>query len=192
MSSGININFSVTADEAQMFIRALKSMQSKDVLAGFPADQDRPREDENGNATPITNAGIAYCQNQGMPEHNVPARPFMAEGIEEKRQTIADAMERVGIAALDGDEMRVEQGLYAVAAIARDAIKRKIVEGPFEPLAESTLLGRVNHGGEIGKAAKAELDRRESGHEPGVDLSRPLNFTGQLRNAVQGVVRDRE
>ena len=73
------------------------------VLAGFPQDKDEPREDADGNPSPITNAGIAYSMDKGMPEQNVPARPFMIPGIESVQDKIVGGMETTGLAALDGD-----------------------------------------------------------------------------------------
>ena len=62
-------------------------------------------------------------------------------------------------------------------------------EGPFEPLKESTLRGRAHMGGEIGKAAIFELDSRAAGNEPDPGNVCPLNATGQMRNAVNYVIR---
>lgn len=186
----MNLSFSVTHDEMKAFAKALHNMQAKDVLVGFPAGDQKPRTDENGNPTPITNAVIAYTQNNGSPELNIPARPFMVEGVELKSDAIADGMENVGLAALDGDMQRVDMSLHAVGMIARDGIKQKIVDGPFAPLAESTLAARARRGGDIGTAAQKELDRREAGEAAGVEFARPLNESGQLRNAVNYALRD--
>jgi hypothetical protein len=90
--SGIDLKLTVTHDEMKSFMQALKDMQAKEVLAGFPEEDDKPRQDAEGNPEPITNAAIAYVQNTGMPEQNLPARPFMVEGIENKREPITDAM----------------------------------------------------------------------------------------------------
>lgn len=187
--SGINLDFSVTHDEMAAFAKALKDMQAKEVMVGFPEDET-PRQDENGNPTPITNAALAYIHNTGSPEANIPARPFMVEGVEGKREPITDGLERVGIAALDGDAQAVEAGLHAVGTIARDGIKEKIIDGPFAPLAESTLKARARAGGSIGAAADKELQERAAGNAPNPENARPLNVTGQLRGAVQYAVRD--
>lgn len=184
----INLSFDVTSDNMRAFAEAIASMTSEAVLAGFPADE-RPREDEDGNPTPITNAALAYVHNTGMPELNIPARPFMIEGITAVEQKIVDGMETTGIAALDGDHEAVQQGFHAVGMTAKLGIQNKILDGPFAPLAESTLRGRVRMGGDIGKAAQFELDSRASGNEPDPENARPLNATGQMRNAVNYVIR---
>jgi hypothetical protein len=187
MASGVELGFSVTTDEMGAFMKAFKDMQAKEVLAGFPEDET-PREDEDGNPSPITNAALGYIHNTGMPEQNIPARPFMVEGIETKREPISDGMEVAGLAALDGDVQGIDKALMAVALIAQDGIKNKILDGPFEPLAESTLRARAARGRE---GAQKELDSRAAGNAPNAENARPLNDTAQMRNAVQGVVREK-
>ncbi len=186
--SNIELNLSIT-DHMGDLLKALDAIVAKEVLVGFP-DDGKAREDENGNPTPITNAAIAYVQDRGSPEANIPARPFMVPGIESRQDSIADGMKHVIVAALDGQRQATDLSLHMVGTIARDAIKAKILDGPFEPLAESTLRSRQAHGGDIGKAAGEELSRRKAGEDPGVDLSRPLNRSGQLRQGVEYLIRN--
>jgi hypothetical protein len=94
--SSINLNFNVTSDMTESFMKALKDMQAKEVLAGFPESEDG-RKDADGNAEPITNAALGYIHNSGWPELNIPARPFMEPGIEDVREKITDRMQDVGI-----------------------------------------------------------------------------------------------
>jgi len=188
VSGDVHIGFDIIRDDMQGLAESLRTLTEENVLAGFPADEE-PREDENGNPTPITNAAIAYVQNTGMPELNIPQREFMVSGVESVEDKIVTSMETTGVAAFDHDRQGVELGLQAVGATARDGIKMKIRDGPFEPLAEATLVARARRGGEIGKAAIQELESRAAGNAPGVDLARPLNDTGQMRNAVNYVIR---
>lgn len=192
MEKDVDLDFSVTHDDMGAFLHALESMQAKDVLAGFPAEEE-PRKVEDGEEKePITNAALGYIHNTGMPEQNIPARPFMVEGIEAIKDKVISGMETVGVAALDGNSQAVEQGLHAVGMTATLGIQNKILDGPFQPLAESTLKGRVrNAGSEVARAAQEELDSRAAGNAPNVDISRPLNVTEQMRNAVYYVVRDK-
>jgi hypothetical protein len=191
MPTSVNLSFSVTSDETAAFLQAFKTMQAKEVLAGFPQEEE-PREGEDGEESPITNAALGYIHNTGMPEQNIPARPFMVEGIETKKEPISAGMHAAGSAALDGDVAQVDKALLAVALIAKSGIQSKIIDGPFEPLAESTLKARVrNSGSEVAKAAQTELDSRAAGNDPNPENARPLNDTGQMRNAVQGVVREK-
>lgn len=187
MANDVNISFGVVTDNMGAFMKALEEMQAKEVLAGFP-QEEQAREDSEGNAEPITNAALGYIHNFGSPEHNIPARPFMVEGIEVKKAPITDGMKSAGLAALDGNTQLVDQAMHAVALIAKTGIQMKILDGPFEPLAESTLKARARR---ERAGAQEELDRRAAGDAPGVELARPLNDTGQMRNAVDGIVREK-
>jgi hypothetical protein len=186
MSGDVNLSFDVTADNMREFAQALEAMTSESVMAGFPADE-KPREDEDGNPVPITNAAIAYVQNTGMPEHNLPAREFMVSGIRSVEEKIVNGMETTGIAALGGDRDAMQSGLHAVGLTAQAGIRNKITEGPFEQLAIATLQRRAAKGGSIGEAAQRELDGIPS--PDGGPNVRPLIETGQLRNAVNYVLR---
>jgi hypothetical protein len=183
---GIDLTFNVVSDMTDAFMKALDDMQAKEVVAGFPEGEEEERKDADGNPSPITNAAIAYVQNTGAPELNIPARPFMVEGIEDVQQPITDRMYDVGVAALDGDSQRVDQGLHAVGLTAKLGIQNKILDGPFTPLAESTLKDRARRGRQ---GAQDELDRRAAGEEPGTESARPLNDSAQMRNAVDYAVR---
>jgi hypothetical protein len=185
MASKVNLGFSVTADEMVAFTKALKEMQAKSVLAGFPREEEEPK-DADGNPEPITNAALGYIHNTGSPEQNIPARPFMVEGIENVGDKIASGMESAGISALDGDPQGVEAALHAVGLTAQIGIQNKINDGPFEPLADSTLKARARRGRQ---GAQDELDRRAAGEDRGVESARPLVDTGQLHDAVTYVVR---
>jgi hypothetical protein len=186
MANGINLDYKVTVDQVADFLEAIKNMTRKEVLAGFPADE-APREDADGNPEPITNAALGYIHNFGSPEQNIPARPFMIPGIEAVEEKIGNYMHQAGVAALDGNQQQMDGALLATALTAQAGIQAKINDGPFEPLAESTLRGRAQRGQ---AGAQKELDERAMGQEPGIENARPLIDTGQLRNAVQGIVRE--
>jgi hypothetical protein len=188
MANSVDLGFEVGFDGLADLMKALAVMEAKDVVAGFPQEDEKPREDEDGNPSPITNAALGYIHNTGMPEQNIPARPFMVEGIESKEEPIGEAMKTAGSFALEGNAQGVEQALNAVGLIAKNGIQMKILDGPFDPLADSTLEARAARGRQ---GAQAELDRRENGEDPGVDLARPLNDTGQMRNAVNYALREK-
>lgn len=187
--SGIELKFTLNKDKMGDLLKAVRDMTRKEVLAGYPDGEDKPREDDDGNPVEITNAALAYIHNTGEPSHNIPARPFMIPGIEDVQDEIIDRMKKVGVAALDGDSQGVDKGLNAVGLVAQNGIRNKIQEGPFEPLAESTLRARAARGR---KGAQEELDRRAAGEDPGVELARPLIDTSQMRSAATYAVRDKD
>lgn len=163
LMGSMSIGLGVTADMMPELEKALKELQSQSVYAGFPEGED-PREGDD----PINNATLGYIHNGGAPEANIPARPFMVEGIEQAEASIVAGMELAGASILDGDMQTADKALHAVGMAAQDGIKGKLNDGPFDPLAESTLKAR---------------ERR------GVERTNPLIDTGQMRNAVSYAIR---
>lgn len=177
----------VKVDKVQDLHESLRLLAQKEVLVGFPEDTtDR----EDGEFNEPTNAVLGYIHDNGAPEKNIPARPFMVPGIasvQERitRQLVAGARAAVG----QMNPTIVETNLERVGSIAEVGIKRYINSGVPPPLAEATLRERERRGR---KGATIELARRAVGAAPSVDFAKPLIDTAQMRNAVRYVIRDRK
>ena len=168
--------------------RDLMELAKSEILVGFP-DETATRTEEDGEKSPMTNAAIAYVQDNGAPEQNIPARPFMIPGIKSAQDRITDALGNLAKRTIRGGTMSVAQGLARVGSIAELAIKKKINEGIPPPLAESTLQDRARRGR---KGAKLELANRAAGEAASTEFAKPLVDTAQMRNAVKYVIRPRK
>ena len=142
-------------------LAAYRQLARTDVLVGFPAGGPQAE----GSA--ITLAALAYIQNNGAPEANIPARPFMEPGIQAAQDRIVAQLRKAGQAVARGDAEGVRAGQEAAGMVAVAAIKTLITDGIAPPLAPATLAAR----------------KRE-----GFQGETPLLRTGQLRNGVQYVV----
>ena len=159
-----------------------------EVLVGFP--EETTERDPDAESKGITNAALGYIHDNGMPEQNIPARPFMEPGIKDAQDAITDKLSQVLRAASQGRGAGVvETGMHQVGLIAKLAIQNKINEGIPPPLADSTLRQRARKGS---KGAKAELARRAEGNAPSMAAAKPLIDTAQMRNAVNYVIRSRK
>lgn len=114
----------------------------------------------------ITNAALGYIHDNGSPAANIPARPFMRPGVENARAEAAAIFRDAAARELRGETGAIERSLHLVGLLVVGSIQRKITEGPFEPLRPATI-------------------RRKGS-------SRPLIDTGQMRQAVSHVIRDRQ
>lgn len=155
----------ITKDHVADVIRAISQLAKKDVLVGIP-DSAPGRNDG-----PISNAAIGYIQETGSPAANIPARPFLIPGVKDAQKEIAA---RFGIGAkqaLSGNAAGAENALHAAGLIGQNAARAKINTGPFDPLKASTLAARRRRG--------------RTG-------TRPLVDTGQLRNSLTYVIRDKK
>jgi phage gpG-like protein len=163
MKAGLTI----VRDNLAKVSKAIEVLASKRVMVGVPADKAARKDG------PINNAALAYVHNNGAPEINLPARPFMEPGIESVKTDIRAGIGKAGEFALEGRPDAVERQYHRVGAIGRDAIKAKITDGPFVPLAPATIAAR----------------KRKRKSRNNVDV-KPLIDTGALRNSISYVIRD--
>lgn len=140
----------------------LEEATLKSVLVGIPASKSARDVDSK-----MTNVDIAYIQNFGAPEANIPSREFMRPGIVNAQPKIVKALRLAGKAAFNGEDP--DKYLHMAGLVAQAAIKKKITDGPFLPLAASTVAARLRSGKQSDK---------------------PLINTGQLRNAISYVIRE--
>jgi len=173
----------VTKDILADVVRSINNLVKKDVLVGIP---DTTTERDDGE--PVNNATLGYIHENGSPAKNIPARPFLVPGVEDAQERIEQRLNKAAKAALGNQRRKSDDELEAAGMIARDSVKRKINSGEFEPLAEATLRARAAKGR---KGAQAELASRAAGNAPNNDNARPLIDTGQLRNSINYVVRNK-
>ncbi len=173
---------SITGKEVSDLVAAVQTLARVQVLVGFPAEEEVAREDSS-----INNASLGYIHDQGAPEANIPARPFMEPGIASVQDRIDAEFERMALMVLSrASAADLEPHYHKVGLIAKLAIQNKINDGVPPPLANSTLAARARRGS---KGARLELEQRRQGVAPGTSLSKPLVDSGQMRNAVNYVLR---
>lgn len=175
---------------------ALALLSRLEVLVGVP-DANADRESDENEDKDITNAALAYIHDNGAPEVNIPARPFMQTGIAAARSEIENKLTQTMRAVLRGGGLaKVEQGLTQVGITAAVSIQKTINDGIPPPLSEATLKQRMRkgrkNGGGARKGAAQELDRRWDGQEPSVEFAKPLVDTAQLRNSITYAIREKK
>lgn len=197
-----NTGVKITRQNLEQVQDNLRLLANLEVLVGFPEDSTE-RDEKAGDEGPITNAALGYIHDNGAPEVNIPARPFMKPAIEENKDKIEKALGGALKQGMRGDAVKMEMAMVAAGLTAKLAIQNKINEGIPPPLAERTLKARARRGkgSSIAKAAQIELGRRkamrELGEDPFFDLdtalttAKPLIDTAQMRNAVNFVIRSK-
>jgi hypothetical protein len=168
-------------------------LASLEVLVGFPEDTtERDEDEEDGQTKDLTNATLGYIHDNGAPEANIPARPFMRPGINNAKPKLIKIAKQMARDVVEGGKdgaTVAEQGYHAMGLVAQASIRNVINDGVDPPLADATLRARARRGR---KGAKEELENRAKGMPPGKDLAKPLVDTGQMRNAVNYAVRNRK
>ncbi|CAJ0701588.1 hypothetical protein LMG19089_02876 [Ralstonia edaphis] len=173
----------MTVNKLGAVIKSIADLAAKEVLVGVPEARGERRDDE-----PINNAAIGYIMETGSPVNNIPARPHLVPGIKDAQAPIADALGGGVSAALSGQAPGVTKALNKAGIIGQNAVRAKITEGPFVPLAEATLRARARRGR---SGAAKELASRAAGNAPDNSNAKPLIDTGQYRQAITYVVRDK-
>ncbi len=171
-------------------VQELRLLADAEVLAGFPAATTDRSIDPDAPQNEMTNAALAYIHDNGAPEVNIPARPFMYPAMDESRDKVGNKLGQVLKAVVDGrDSSVVEQGMHQVGLIVQLAIQNKINEGIPPPLAEATLRKRAARGR---KGAQQELDNRKAGLPASTTLAKTLVDSGEMRKSANYAIRSRK
>lgn len=159
-------NIKVTIDRVPQIARSLRALAEQRVMVGVPGDK-AGRKPEAGEG-PINNAALMKIHEDGAPEVNIPARPVVGPTIKDSKATILAGLELAGDKALTGDTPGMMKALNALGLTMQNRMRKKITDGPFDPLSERTLAARRAKG--------------RTGTKPLID-------TGQLRRALTYVIR---
>ena len=175
----------MTHDGMPALKEKLAALTKQQVLVGFPAGDPKSVRKED---PAITNASLAYIHDNGAPEANIPARPFMREGIRLAEKGITNGLWNTAkkVVQPEGTTADINAGLSVAGIRAVNGIRKRINEGIPPPLSDRTLAARAARGR---TGAMWELAWRAAGAPAGTDLAKPLIDTGQLRNAVTFVIR---
>jgi hypothetical protein len=169
-----------TINNAAKFLASVATLLKRDVLVGIPDTNAERYEDlkalraaqKAANPTAplpgLSNAQIGYIQENGAPNRNIPARPFLIPGVEEAQPKYTPHLKAAMVAALTGDASGCDRSLNAAGLVAQNSVKAKINSGIPPKLSDATIRSRLSRG--------------RTGDKPLID-------TGQLRNAITYVVR---
>ena len=164
-----NITANVKEDDAalQAMQAAMKELENTQVLVGIPEDENMRQEGQ------INNAALLYIHTNGSPQQGIPARPVLEPAFENNKERLGELMGRATKAAMDGDTAGMSQALSRAGLAGQNAAEDWFTNpsNDFTPL-------------------KPETARRKK--KKGSDVERPLIDTGQLRNAITYVVRDKD
>ncbi len=174
-------------DNVPALIKSLERLATLDVLVGVP-EENADREDDGEKKEGITNASLAYIHDNGAPEVNIPARPFMVPGMNDAKPEITPVLVKMAQYAIAGNHLKVDEGFERVGMVCVKHIQKRITDGIPPPLSERTLQARARKGR---KGAQKELDQRGQGLPPGMALAKPLIDTGEMLKSITYVTRER-
>lgn len=172
-----------TKDMLANLRKAVAALTEQDVFIGVPAETD-------GRNGEMNNAYLSYIHEHGVPENNLPARPFLIPGIQAVQNEAAEILEEAAKEALEGKESAVGRSLNRIGQLAVNSVNEQFVDNDWEPLKEATLTYKPLKKDDEGKVIttkKGKSHRQRSREERG--RTNPLIDTGQLRDSQTYVVR---
>lgn len=181
----------VVIDRVEDILSGLRSLEKAEVMVGVPEETaDREDDDERG----ITNAALGYIHEYGVPDKNIPPRPFLIPGVKNCTGRVARVFKAAAQEALDGKKT-TDKTLETAGMIAASSVKKKIQSGPFAPLKPSTIRARKYSRGTKRRRRNEEayLAMIKDGASPANAQAeagiKPLINTTQLRNSITYVVK---
>lgn len=156
----------VKVDRLDQVMRSIRDLTKEHVLVGVPSST-ADRQPDADDPLPINNATIGYIMETGSPAKNIPARPHLVPAVAEISDAVAERYRDGAKAALDG-RGDIHKTHEIVGLMAQNAVRRKVTEGGFAPLAPATIANRRARG--------------RTGIKPLID-------TGQYRASLTYVIR---
>src|SRR5690242_2590986 len=95
-------------DRSADVFKGMALLGDRRVLVGFPASTSMRKEGT------ITNAALGYIHENGAPEANIPARPFLKPAVAGMQGQIQAMLKRAGEYATNGKPEMVENALEAL------------------------------------------------------------------------------
>lgn len=142
VKTGVTVN----VNKVPEVLAALRFLSTNRVMVGIPSTKNE-REDDDGNPTEIGNAAIGFIQENGDPEMNLPARPWLKPGVAAVNDKTTALLKVAGNAVLSGDRKKAEAQYNAVGLSAQIAVQRYLRNSSnFAPLSERTLEARRKRG----------------------------------------------
>ncbi len=120
--------------------------------------------DEGGKARFVKSGTTDGTRKTGPHAIDIPPRPWLRPGVEEAKDKIAKALLRGAKAVVAGNPDGARDGLDGAGLVAQASVMNKLTNGPFTPLASSTLAKR---------------------RARGITRTNPLNDSGAMRNSVK-------
>jgi hypothetical protein len=176
-------NLKTVTDNVDSVVRNITELSQQRLLVGIP-------DTEAGRTSgAVSNAFIGYAMEFGLPDKNVPARPFLLPTVKAMQGDITTTFRRMGERAVNDDAQGALRLMKVLGQQVADKVRGRITAGIPPPLAQSTIEGRL-------RRTQAGRTMLKGMRKKGADVSKwgannltPLIDTGQLRRSITYVIR---
>lgn len=169
---------------------SIRRLARKRLLVGIPMEADQLTATRVGGTT-FGNVSRGYVFEFGSPATNMPARPHLVPGVQKAMSDIEPRLRAAAQAALTGDDSGVDGYLGQAGQSAVNSVKGLITAKLSPDIQPASYLQRITgHSGRQRRARRRgqsmmELARQEASQ------ATPLVDTGNYRDSIQWVIRDR-
>lgn len=150
-------------------LKRMESLKAR-VLVGVPAGK--------AEADGTSMALVAAANEFGVPSRGIPERSFLRAGIREGLPKLS-SVNRSNLKKVVNGEMTEDSALGQLGLAGATAVKKKIVAGPFQANAPSTIAQKNK-----GTQARGEKLREADGRYAKAGVTRPLIDTDALRQSI--------
>ena len=179
----------VVKDNSHQIFDSIKNLVGQEVLVGIPS-ATASREDDD-----INNAAIAYVQEFGSPETNLPARPFLIPGVKDVQEQTIETFKKAAVAALAQNMPKALELMNQAGSKAANAARTRILNNIPPPLSPYTVANRFKMRKDKARRPNEEqyLALVAAGTAPGAAQTAAniiaLVNTGKMLRAITHVVR---
>lgn len=184
----------ITVDRVPELLDALDALTKQQVLIGIPGDGEQ-REGE------VSNALLGYVHEYGNPAQNIPARPFLRPAADQVKGQVVEMFAQAARAVMDGKSEAANKSLNAAGQLGVNTAKAIMNAGEgFAPLTEAAMKSRLYRAmkgkglvrtDNLKNWQKAKEKLLKTRQRYSLEGATPLVDTGQLRNSITFVVRDK-
>lgn len=167
-----------TISRSGAIAKAIRELADVQVMVGIP------KKTASRTGSQASNALIGYVLEHGVPKHNLPPRPFLVPGVRNARAYTKAGFKKAARYAMAGNQQAMQAQLAAIGTNAAVAVKLKMRQGPFAPLAPRTIAARQRKLLHTKKLSAQEV-------AAGFQDIRPLIDTGKLLASITWVIRKR-
>lgn len=178
-----------TKDNLGEITKVLEHLAKQDVLVGIPQAEASRKEGK------LNNAELAYIHSNGSPKNNIPARPFLEPSIINNKRQVVKQQTKALRDALDGNTAQADADLHDLGLLGQSLAKGWFTDprNHWAPLSPYTVEQRLKKKFKSPEARAQGMEEylQSIQIEGGTPTERPLIDSGQLRNAITYVIRQK-
>lgn len=134
----------ITQDKLKRLLTNVRELTRSRVLIGIPGDAPARQDTKEP-----PNHVLGFIHEFGMPDLNIPARPFLIPGVRDAQDRLIASSKASAKRACNLSTVSTTiaySAMVRMGEVGASSVRARIVSGPFQPLAPLTLAIRKSKG----------------------------------------------